>query len=64
MKFKGYRFGIQWIAHNDEPTEYDPEIVSGMISVLLLADLCNKNPEEVAKDVIRYRNRHNIYGGG
>lgn len=57
-----YRNGISWIAYNDEPTEYEPEVISGMISVLLLADLFRKEPTEVAKAVIRYRDKHEIYG--
>lgn len=61
MKFKGYRFGVQWIAWNDEDGDttgrLDVEVVSAYISTGLLADLCSKTQEDVAKDIIRYRNK-------
>lgn len=55
---KGYRFGVTWIAENDEngsPDRLDIETVKSYISVLLLADLFEKSPERVAKDVVRQR---------
>jgi hypothetical protein len=52
---QGYRFGVSWIGLNDEPETMNPEEIAGMISVLLLADLFGKEPEAVAKDVVRYR---------
>lgn len=53
-----WRFGVEWIALNDEPTERDPEAVASLISVALLADLFGKTTEDVAKAVLQYRKRH------
>jgi hypothetical protein len=50
-----YRYGVKWIAENDEPLDTDPESVSGFISVLLLADLFARDPEDVARDVLLLR---------
>ena len=58
MKRRGYRFGVTWIADNDDPSELDPEVVAGFISALLLADLFGVEPERVAADVIKARLKH------
>ncbi len=50
-----YRFGVEWIALNDEPGEMDSEVVSGLISTCLLADLFGKDQEKVAADIIQFR---------
>jgi len=51
-----YRFGIRWIARNDNAGDNDDvETIAGYISVLLLADLFGKDPGTVAKDVIKFR---------
>lgn len=58
MKRRGYKFGCQWIADNDNPGDPDAlnvETVSGFISVLLLADMFGKEPEEVALKVVALR---------
>lgn len=52
---RGYRFGVEWIALNDEPSEMDPEEVAPLISVALLADLFGKTTAEVAEDVVQWR---------
>jgi hypothetical protein len=52
-----YRFAVEWIALNDEPTERDPEMVASLISTALIADLFGKPQEKVAADVIRYRKK-------
>ncbi len=52
-----YREAIEWIARNDEDGETDVEVMSGLISVLLVADLWRKEPEDVAKAVVRERLR-------
>jgi len=52
-----YRKGIEWIASNDEPEELDVDSVSSYISTMLLADLFGKDPDEVAKAVVRFRKR-------
>jgi len=54
---QGYRFGVRWIAENDEPDTLDAEEVSGYISTLLLADLFGKDALDVARDVVRARER-------
>lgn len=55
MASRGYRFGVAWIADNDEPAERDPEVLASLISVELLADLFDKEAETVARDVLRLR---------
>jgi hypothetical protein len=52
-----YRRGVEWIAHNDEPGELDPEVVAGSISCLLLADMFQIDAEKVAKAIVV--ERHN-----
>jgi hypothetical protein len=52
-----YMEAVAWIANNDEPGETDAETVSEMISVLLVADLWRKEPEQVADDVLRARSK-------
>lgn len=56
-KRQGYRFGVSWIAENDDPCETDPDIVSGYISTLLLSDLFGKDSLEVAADIVRERKK-------
>ena len=62
MRREGYKFGVRWIAENDDPGSPDAqnvEVVAGYVSTLLLADLFHKEPAEVAKDIVRWRNRSN-----
>lgn len=54
MKEKYYK-GIAWIASNDEPEETEVEFVKYQVSVILLADIFNKDPEEVARAIVRLR---------
>lgn len=54
-KCNGYRFGVAWIAANDETADLDVESVAGFVSTLLLADLFNKEPAKVARDIIKIR---------
>lgn len=63
MKRRGYRYGVAWISLNDDPLETDPEAISGLISVLLLADLFSVEPERVAQDVIRFRRKEEVNRG-
>jgi hypothetical protein len=58
MARASYRAGIEWIALNDEPAETDHDTVKDMISVSLLSHLFEKDADEVAKAVIRFRARH------
>lgn len=60
LKRASYRAGVEWIAMNDEPTERDPELVKGVISVCLLADLFGCEAAVVAQDVVRYREKHGV----
>lgn len=55
MAFKGYRFAVQWIAMNDEPADRDPDSISSYISTCLLADMYEKDPKKVAKDILLIR---------
>jgi len=57
---RGYRFGVAWIAENDEPDTLDAEEVSGYISTLLLADLAGKDALVVAEDIVRYRTKNGV----
>jgi hypothetical protein len=60
MKRASYKEGIMWIALNDEPTEnnmQNVETVSEQISTLLLADLFERDPLDVATDIINFRNK-------
>ena len=56
-----YRFGVEWIARNDNAGEDLPgnadaeENVSTYISTALLADLFDKDTATVARDVMRKR---------
>ena len=57
---EGYRFGVRWIAENDDPGSADAqnvEVVAGYVSTLLLADLFHKEPATVARDIAAYRSR-------
>lgn len=55
-----YRDEIAWIAENDGSGDQEwlaLDHVSKMVTTLLVADLFKKDPEVVAKVVIRYRGR-------
>jgi len=53
---QGYRYGVHWIAANDNAgTDDGPEEISFYVSTLLLADLFGKDPEKVGADVDRKR---------
>lgn len=61
MKRQGYKFGVAWIAANDNSGNGDDvETVAGYVSTLLLADLFGKEPAAVAADIVRYRTEHKI----
>lgn len=51
----GYRRAIEWIAFNDETACMDADVMSGLISVVLVADLFGKDAMKVATDVIGVR---------
>jgi hypothetical protein len=50
-----YRYGVQWIADNDEPSELDLDAISGYISTLLLADMFGLDEPSVASDILDVR---------
>lgn len=52
-----YRAGIEWIAYNDEPEDLDVESVREYISTLLLAAVFDKDPIDVARAVVRAREK-------
>lgn len=57
MKRASYRLGVEIIALNDEPAEMDPEVVQGLASVMLLAELFGVTQARVAEDVVAYREK-------
>ena len=63
MKRKTYKTAVQWIADNDEPTQFDAYEVSGFISVQLVADLYGKDSFDVALDVVNVRLHQAIING-
>ena len=57
---KGYKFGVAWIALNDESGTSDSlEIgaVEGYPTTMLLADLFGKETSVVAKDIVKFREK-------
>lgn len=62
MNRPSYRAAVAWIANNDSPGDSpgdnDPaEIIAGLVTVCLVADLFGVSNERVAADVIRYREK-------
>lgn len=55
-----YERAVSWIAYNDEPDDREETWVADMISVACIADVFQKDPMQVAQDVVAYRERHNI----
>jgi hypothetical protein len=61
MKRASYREAVEWIALNDSAGDDDPpEILSGLVTVCLIADLFGESTERVARDVIRVRRREGL----
>lgn len=58
MKRASYREGVEIIALNDEAAELDEEMVVGLASVMLLAELFGVDQERVVRDVVRFRKKH------
>ena len=56
-KRASYRHGIRWIAENDEPNDLDVETVAFYVSTLLLADLFGRDNYEIARAIVRERER-------
>lgn len=57
MKRPSYRFGVEWIAMNDDPEEIDPHLIRQQMSVALLADLFGKTQDEVAMAIYKLRTK-------
>ena len=55
MALSFYERGIRWIAEHDEPAEESVDEMSSLVSVCMLADLCQKGESQVALDVLRLR---------
>lgn len=56
MKRPSYRAGVEWIALNDEQLA-DLDETRSLISVAMLADLFGRTTADVARDVLRCRER-------
>jgi hypothetical protein len=58
VKHASYRHAVSWIAANDgsgDDDAKDETTVSGMVTVLLVADIFAVDAGEVAKAVVKYR---------
>lgn len=56
MARKGYRFGVRWIAMNDNAGSKDTaQEIAGYTTTKLLADLFGKHEESVALDISQAR---------
>jgi hypothetical protein len=61
MKRQGYKFGVAWIAENDNSGMGDDVLtIAAYVSTLLLSDLFGKEPREVAEAIYGYRCQQNI----
>lgn len=50
-----YRKAVEWIAAEDEPEDLNAEEITGYITVHLVADIFGKEPEAVARAIVRKR---------
>lgn len=58
MKRASYRHAIEWIAQMDsaaDDTAHDPQVVSELVTSLLVADIFDVEPLKVGADVVRER---------
>jgi hypothetical protein len=53
-----YFNAVAWVALNDDTECMDAEQIQEQISAVLVADLFEKEPAEVAQDIIRLRKAH------
>jgi hypothetical protein len=56
-----YRAAVAWIAENDDAGSDDalnPEVVAGYVTTILVADVWDKEPEEVAAAIVKYRKKN------
>ena len=59
-KVARYKDGVAWVARNDDPGSLDAqdvEVLSGMMTVALLADLFAMPAHSVAEDIVRFRQK-------
>lgn len=54
-KCKGYKFAVQWIAENDDPSVMDLDTIQDNIDVVLIADLFGVAVAKVAIDILKSR---------
>ena len=60
MKRPSYREAITWIALNDgagDDDAYDADVVSGLVTAVMLADIFDVPSDRVGRDIVRYRKR-------
>lgn len=55
MKTVRYSQAVEWIALHDEAGTLDYSEIVGLVSVLMIADLFDKDNVKVAKDVLKVR---------
>lgn len=60
MKRASYRDAIDYIACNDEPNGMDIEEIIGYTTVQLVSNIFGLDDQKVAKDIVKYREKHNI----
>lgn len=59
-----YQDAVEWIALNDNSGQGDPvSEIAGYISTCLVADVWNKDQNDVAKAVAKVRREHDMYVG-
>jgi len=61
MKRASYRMAVAWIALNDAAGDDDPaDVLEGLVSVALVADLFEVAQGKVATDVLSVRRREGL----
>lgn len=64
MKRASYRAAIAWIAENDsngEDDRLDAEVVSSLITAILVADVFGVPTEKVGRDIVRHREDSDLW---
>lgn len=51
---------VEWIAYNDEPRDRDVNTVSELLTVLVVADMFDVEPEVIAKKIVNLRKKGGI----
>lgn len=63
MKRASYTEAIYWIAHNDSAGDHganDPQIVSELVTAVLVADVFDVPSDKVGRDIVRVRQRDQV----